>query len=91
MVEDTEEHIEWVLSAYGTPLTEVSLFHYLVQTLSSTNDNWLAVEQNLRRARGKWGQLEISWEGRERLREQRGGFMRRWCKRCSCLGMRRGS
>ena len=44
--------------AYGTPLTEVSLFSYMGRMLSSSNDNWLAVEQNLRMARGKWGWLE---------------------------------
>ena len=46
-----------VLLAYSTPLTAVSLFRNLGRTLSSTNDNWLEVEQNLWRARGKWGRL----------------------------------
>ena len=32
-----------VLLAYGTLLTEVSLFQYLLQTLSSTDDDWPAV------------------------------------------------
>ena len=34
-----------------------SSFRYLVQTLSSTGNDWPAVEQNLRRAHGKWGRL----------------------------------
>ena len=29
----------------------------MVQTFSSTDDNWMAVEQNLGRAWGKWGWL----------------------------------
>ena len=39
---------------YGTPLTEVPLFEYLEQTLSSSDDDWSSVEQNLWRAQGKW-------------------------------------
>ena len=46
-----------LLSAYGTPLTAVSLFRYLGQMLSSTDNNCPAVEWNLRRARVKWGWL----------------------------------
>ena len=46
-----------VFLAYGTPLTEVSSFRYLGQTLSSTDDNWSEVERNLRRARVKWGRM----------------------------------
>ena len=34
------------------------MFRYLGQTLPSTDDNWLAVERNLRRAWGKWGRLK---------------------------------
>ena len=43
--------------AYGTPMTSVSLFRYLGQTLLSSKYNWLLVEWNLRRAGGKWGRL----------------------------------
>ena len=35
----------------------VSLFWYLVLTLSSTNKDWPVVERNLRRDLVKWGQL----------------------------------
>ena len=42
---------------YGTPLMEVSLFRYLGLTLPSTDDDWTAVEWNLRRTRVKWGRL----------------------------------
>ena len=37
---------------------------YSHRTLSSTNDDWLAVEQNLRRERGKWGRM-VNILGRE--------------------------
>ena len=47
-----------VFSAYGTPLAAVSSFRYLRRTLSSTDRDWPAVEQNIRRARGKWWQME---------------------------------
>ena len=53
---------------YGTPLMAVSLFQYFGITLSSTNDDWPAVEQNLRRERGKWGRLAkiLGREGKDR-------------------------
>ena len=41
-----------VFPAYGTPLTVVSLFQYLLQTLLSTENDRTAVERNLRRERG---------------------------------------
>ena len=52
-----KEHMGQVLSAYGTLLTTVSSFRYLGQTLSSTDDDWPAMERNLRRAQVKWGHL----------------------------------
>ena len=57
MVEDTEKQKGRVFLAHGTLLTAVSLFWYLVKTLSSTDDDWPAVEWNLWRARGGWGWL----------------------------------
>ena len=56
--------MERVFSAYGTPLTVVSLFRYLERTLFSTDKNWPAVEQNLQRAQVKWGRL-VKILGRE--------------------------
>ena len=38
------------LSTYVTPMAAVYLFWYLGQMLLSTNNNWPAVECNLRRA-----------------------------------------
>ena len=46
-----------VFLEYGTQLKAVSLFRYLGRTLSYTYNNFPAVEQNLWRARGKWGRL----------------------------------
>ena len=43
--------------AYGKPLTEVPSFKFLGKKLLSFDGYWPAVEKNLRRARGKWGQL----------------------------------
>ena len=54
VVSETEEQMGRLLSAYGTPLTAVTLFRYFGRTLSSSEDDWPAVEQNLRRAREKW-------------------------------------
>ena len=47
-----------VFLAYRTPLTTVSLFRCLGQTLLSSDNNWPAVEQNLRRVQVKWRHLE---------------------------------
>ena len=79
-----------VFSTYGTPMAAVSSFRYLGQTLSSSNNDWTAVERNSRRARGKWGRLAkiLGREAADRI--MTGRFMWRWCKRCSRLGPRRG-
>ena len=53
-----------VFSTYGTPMTEVLFFKYLVKMLSSSNNDRLAVEQSLWRAWRKWGQL-VKILGRE--------------------------
>ena len=47
-----------VLSAYGIPLTVVSVFRYMGRMLSSTNNDWPDMERNLRRVQGKWVRLE---------------------------------
>ena len=59
VVEDTEEQMGRVFSTNGTPLMAVPLFRYLRQTLSFSDNNWTAIEQNLQRAEGKWGWLEM--------------------------------
>ena len=55
LAEETEEQIGRVFSAYGTPLAAVYSFRHLGQMLSSTDNNWPAVERNLRRERGGMG------------------------------------
>ena len=57
VVEETKERVGRVFLAYATPITEVPFFNYLGRILLSSNNNWPAVEQNLRIARGKWGRL----------------------------------
>ena len=57
LIEEMEEQMGRVLLAHVTPLTAVFSFRYLERILSSTDDNWLAMEQNLRRAQGKWVRL----------------------------------
>ena len=46
-----------VFSEYGTSLMAVPFFNYLGRTLLSSDNDWPAVEQNLRRARVKKGRI----------------------------------
>ena len=46
-----------VFLEYEKLLTAFPSFNCLRQTLSSSKDNWLAVEHSLRQAREKWGRL----------------------------------
>ena len=57
VVEETEERMGMVLLVYRTPLTAVTSFKYLEKMLSSSNNDWPVVEQNLRREWRKWGWL----------------------------------
>ena len=58
VVEDIEDQMVRVFFAYETLLRAVYLFQYLGQTLSSTDDDWPAVEQNLWRDHKNWGRME---------------------------------
>ena len=58
LIKETEEQMERVFSAYGTPLTAVSSFRYLGRTFPSTDDNWPAVERNLQRGVGGMGTVD---------------------------------
>ena len=49
---------------YGTLLIAVPYFKYLGRILLSSNNNWPALEQNLRRSRRKWGRM-VKILGRE--------------------------
>ena len=64
VVKETEEQMRRVFLTYRTPLTSVPLFNYSGRTLSSSNNNWPAVEQNLHKARGNGDDWQIFWEGR---------------------------
>ena len=57
-----------VFSAYRTLLPSVPSLKYLGQTFSSSDNNCLAVEQNLQRSQVKWGWLEkiLEREGADR-------------------------
>ena len=57
VVTKTEEWMGSVLSAYGTTMTAVTSFKYLGRIMLTTKNNWPEVDQNLRRAQGKWGRM----------------------------------
>ena len=57
VVGETEECMGRVFSVYGSPLTAVPSFKYLGRMLFSFYKDWPAVEQSLRMAWIKWGQL----------------------------------
>ena len=52
---ETEERIGRVFLSYGTLLVAVPSFRSLGRMLLSYNNDWPAVEHNLRQARVKWG------------------------------------
>ena len=64
-----------VFLAHGTPLMAVSSFCYLGRTVLSANNDWLAVELKLRRARVNGDGWRRSWKGKEQIRERRVFFM----------------
>ena len=59
------------ISSEGLPgsLGEVPLFKYLGRTLSSSENDSPAVEQNLQKSQGEWGRLEeiLGREGVDRI------------------------
>ena len=46
-----------MITAYGIPLVPVSSFKYLGRVMLASDDDWPAVEQNLRREQQKWERL----------------------------------
>ena len=48
---------ETALTAYGTPIAQVTLFKYLGKILTAADDNWPPVVRNLWKARRKWAQM----------------------------------
>ena len=57
--------MERELTAYGSPLSQVTSFNYLGRVLVAEEEKWPAVVRNLRRARQKWERLAriLSREG----------------------------
>ena len=58
------ENLERAFHAYGKPMKAVSEFRYLGRLLSATDDDWLVVAGNIRKARVSWGRL-AKFLGRE--------------------------
>ena len=54
---ETRENLERAFHAYGQPMEVVSEFWYLGRLLTATDDNWLAVAGNIKKARRSWGRL----------------------------------
>ena len=54
---ETRENAENAFHAYGKPIKAVSEFRYLRRLLTATDDDWLAVAGNIRKARASWGCL----------------------------------
>ena len=44
---ETREKTERVFHAYGKPMEAVSEFRYLGRLLTATDNDWLAVEENI--------------------------------------------
>ena len=57
VAEETEEQMGRFFLACGKPLMAVTYFKYLGRIFLSFDNNWLAADQNLRQARGKWWQI----------------------------------
>ena len=63
---ETRENLEREFHAYGQPMEAVSEFWYLGRLLTATDDDWPAVERNIKKARRSWGRLDrvLGREGR---------------------------
>ena len=55
--EELMESTESAFDEYGAPLENVTAFKYLVQVMTSGDDDWPAVVGNRQKARKSWGQL----------------------------------
>ena len=49
--------MEKAFHAYGTKIRAVTEFKYLGRVLTNTDDDWLAMASNIRKARAIWGRL----------------------------------
>ena len=57
--------MERAFEAYGEPLKNVTVFRYLIWVLTTVDDDWISVVDNLGKARNSWGRLSriLSREG----------------------------
>ena len=64
---ETRDNSEQAFETYGEPIEAVLKFKYLGRFLTSTDNDWLAVVGNLKKARQSWGRLArvLSREGAE--------------------------
>ena len=62
---ETRENSEQAFKAYGEPMEAVSEFKYLGRILTAIDDNWRAVDGNIKKARRSLGRLArlLSREG----------------------------
>ena len=49
--------MERAFKAYGEPMEAVSEFRYIGRLLTATDEDWLAVAGNIKKARRSWGRL----------------------------------
>ena len=55
---ETRENLDRAFHAYGQPMEAVSEFRYLGRLLTETDDDWLVVAGNIKKARRSWGRLD---------------------------------
>ena len=54
---ETRENSERAFKAYGEPMETVSDFRYLGRLLTATDNDWPAVDGNIKKAQRSWGRL----------------------------------
>ena len=55
---EMRENLEQAFSAYKQPMGAVLDFRYLGRLLTATDDDWLVVAGNIKKARRSWGRLD---------------------------------
>ena len=64
VVEDTRAVVERACRDNGRPISDLASFDYLGRIITATDDNWLEVLFNLRKAWNKWEKILriLGWE-----------------------------
>ena len=64
-MEEARAGSEIALRAYVWPLTKMASFKYLIRLLTDTDNDWMSVVANIRKARRKWGSMSqiLGWKG----------------------------